>query len=211
MKVYPRYIKSFWKKGVVQFLVVLSLGIFNACDFDIPDKFEMPIWELELKIPLVQTRYEMTDISNPDAGIFPTDDSLGFKIVQEGTMPATELDSLPAVPVGLDQNISSGEIPGLSFNLDLPAISVNQKIDVVLKLSVSLGTIKKRISERQNQENRTDDSEDIAIKRFQTYDQSTKPVLEYYKKQKLIKEVNGEQKIEEINKEIGDIIDLIEA
>ena len=91
MKVYPRYIKSFWKKGIVQFLAILSLGIFNACDFDIPDKFEMPIWELELKIPLVQTRYEMTDISNPDAGIFPTDDSLGFKIVQEGTMPATEL------------------------------------------------------------------------------------------------------------------------
>ena len=85
MKVYPRYIKSFWKKGIVQFLAILSLGIFNACDFDIPDKFEMPIWELELKIPLVQTRYEMTDISNPDAGIFPTDDSLGFKIVQEGT------------------------------------------------------------------------------------------------------------------------------
>ena len=132
MKVYPRYIKSFWKKGSVQFLAVLSLGIFNACDFDIPDKFEMPIWELEIKIPLVQTRYEMTDISNPDAGIFPTDDSLGFKIVQEGTMPATELPALPAVPVGLDQNISSGEIPGLSFNLDLPAISVNQKIDVVL-------------------------------------------------------------------------------
>jgi len=132
MKVYPRYIKSFWKKGIVQFLAILSLGVFNACDFDIPDKFEMPIWELEIKIPLVQTRYEMTDISNPDAGIFPTDDSLGFKIVQEGTMPATELPALPAVPVGLDQNISSGEIPGLSFNLDLPAISVNQKIDVVL-------------------------------------------------------------------------------
>ena len=84
-----------------------------------------------------------------------------------------------------------------------------QKIDVVLKLNVSLETIKKRISERQTQENRADDSEDIAIKRFQTYDQSTKPVLEYYKKQKLIKEVNGEQKIEVINKEIGDIIDLI--
>ena len=96
-------------------------------------------------------------------------------------------------------------------NLDNLLKSYSQKIDLVLKLSVSLETIKKRISERQTLENRTDDSEDIAIKRFQTYDQSTKPVLEYYKKQKLIKEVNGEQKIEEINKEIGDIIDLIEG
>ena len=96
-------------------------------------------------------------------------------------------------------------------NLDNLLKKYGQKIDVVLKLNVSLETIKKRISERQTQENRTDDSEDIAIKRFKTFDESTKPVLEYYKKQKLIKEVNGEQKIEEINKEIGDIIDLIEG
>ena len=96
-------------------------------------------------------------------------------------------------------------------NLDNLLNSYGQKINVVLKLTVSLETIKKRISERQTQENRTDDSEDIAIKRFKTFDESTKPVLEYYKKQKLIKEVNGEQKIEEINKEIGDIIDLIEG
>ena len=96
-------------------------------------------------------------------------------------------------------------------NLDNLLKNYAQKIDIVLKLTVSLETIIKRISERQIQENRSDDSEDIVIKRFQTYDQSTKPVLEYYKKQKLIKEVNGEQKIEEINKEIGDIIDLIEG
>ena len=96
-------------------------------------------------------------------------------------------------------------------NLDNLLIKYGQKIDVVLKLTVSLETIKKRISERQTQENRMDDNDDVAIKRFQTYDQSTKPELEYYKKQKLIKEVNGEQKIEEINKKIGDIIDLIEG
>jgi len=96
-------------------------------------------------------------------------------------------------------------------NLDNLLNSYGQKINVVLKLTVSLETIKKRISERQTQENRTDDSEDIAIKRFKTFDESTKPVLEYYKKRELIKEVNGEQKIEEINKEIGDIIDLIEG
>ena len=87
----------------------------------------------------------------------------------------------------------------------------SQKIDIVLKLSVSLKTIKKRILERQVQEKRTDDNEDIAIKRYETYEKSTKPILEYYKKQNPIKEVNGEQKIEQINKEIGDIIELIEG
>ena len=87
----------------------------------------------------------------------------------------------------------------------------SQKIDIVLKLSVSLKTIKKRILERQTQEKRTDDNEEIAIKRYETYEKSTKPILEYYKKQNPIKEVNGEQKIEQINKEIGDIIELIEG
>ena len=42
----------------------------------------------------------------------------------------------------------------------------NQKIDIVLKLSVSLETIKKRILERQTLEKRADDSEEIAIKRY---------------------------------------------
>jgi len=132
MKVNPRNIKLFWKKGILQSLLILTIFSFSSCDFDVPDEFVMPIWDIELKIPLVQTRYEMSDISNPDAGIFPTEDSLGFQIIQEGTMPATQLPALPPVPVGLDQNISSGEIPGLSLNINLPAIGVNQKINVVL-------------------------------------------------------------------------------
>ena len=60
-------------------------------------------------------------------------------------------------------------------NLDNLLKNYAQKIDIVLKLTVSLETIIKRISERQIQENRSDDSEDIVIKRFQTYDQSTDP------------------------------------
>ena len=96
-------------------------------------------------------------------------------------------------------------------NLDRVLEKYGQKINIVLKLSVSFEVIKKRIIERQMHEKRTDDSEEIAIKRFKTYEQSTKPILDYYREQNLIKAVNGEQKIEQINKEIGDIIDLIEG
>ena len=77
----------------------------------------------------------MTDISDSTAGIFSTDDSLGFKIVQEGEMPATELPSpLPSVPLGLNQEISSGEIPGLDNSLipELPALLISERINVVL-------------------------------------------------------------------------------
>ena len=87
----------------------------------------------------------------------------------------------------------------------------NQKVDIVLKLSVSLETIKKRILERQIQENRADDVEEIAIKRFKTYEKSTEPVIEFYDKSKLLKVVNGESSIDQINMEISGLIDSIKG
>ena len=38
---------------------------------------------------------------------------------------------------------------------------------------------------------------------------STEPVIEYYKKLNLLKVIDGERSIDQINKEISDIIDLI--
>ena len=84
-----------------------------------------------------------------------------------------------------------------------------QKIDLVLQLSVSLDTIKKRILERQTLEKRADDSEEIAIKRYKTYEKSTEPVIDFYKKLNLLKVIDGERPIDQINKEISDIITLI--
>ena len=101
MKVNPRHILSHWKKGIVHALLTLLVFTTGACDFDIPDKFEMPTWYLDLKIPLVQTRYQMSDISDTTSGIFLTDDSLGFKIIQEGEMPGTPLPEFAPVPIGM--------------------------------------------------------------------------------------------------------------
>jgi len=92
--------------------------------------------------------------------------------------------------------------------LDELLIKYGQKLDLVLKLSVSLETIKKRISERRTLEKRADDYEDIAIKRYETYEKSTEPVIEYYKKLNLLKVIDGERSIDQINKEISDIISL---
>ena len=94
-------------------------------------------------------------------------------------------------------------------NLDVLLKTYNQKIDLVLKLSVSLDTVIKRISERLTLEKREDDNEKIAIKRYKTYEKSTEPVIEYYKKLNLLKVIDGERSIDQINKEISDIISLI--
>ena len=98
-----------------------------------------------------------------------------------------------------------------AINLDNLLNKFNQKINLVLKLSVSLETVKKRILERQSQENRKDDNEQVAIKRYQTYEKSSKPVIEYYEKSKLLKVIKGEATITEINSEISGIIEAIKG
>ena len=96
-------------------------------------------------------------------------------------------------------------------NLDILLKNYNQKIDIVLKLNVSLETIKKRILERKSIEKRADDNEDIVIKRFQTYEKSSEPVLNYYKQTKLLQVVNGENSISQINNEISGLIDSMKG
>ena len=70
-------------------------------------------------------------------------------------------------------------------------------------------TIKGRISERRTLEKRLDDNAEIAIKRYQTYEKSTEPVIEYYKKLNLLKVVDGQRPINQINDEISAIISAI--
>ena len=87
----------------------------------------------------------------------------------------------------------------------------NQKIDLVLKLSVNLETIKKRILERKKLENRDDDNEDIAIKRYKMYEKNIKPVIDFYEQSNLLKVVNGEASISEISNEISGLIEGIKG
>ena len=96
-------------------------------------------------------------------------------------------------------------------NLDNLLKKYKQKVDIVLKLSVSLETVKKRILERQAQEKRADDNEEVAIKRYKTYEKSSEPVIDYYKQSNLLKIVNGEAGISEINSEISGLIDAIKG
>ena len=106
---------------------------------------------------------------------------------------------------GYPRNLSQAK------NLDNLLKKYKQKIDIVLTLSVSLETVKKRILLRQTEEKRADDNEEIAIKRFKTYEKSSEPVLDYYKQSNLLKVVNGEARISEINSEISGLIDTIKG
>ena len=94
-------------------------------------------------------------------------------------------------------------------NLEILLKKNNQKINMVLKLSVSLKTIKQRISERKNLEKRSDDNEETAIKRYETYEKNSKPVIDFYQHLGLLRVINGERSITEISSEISALIEAI--
>ena len=120
-------------------------------------------------------------------------------------------------------------------NLNKLLQKYNQKINLVLKLSVSLDVIKKRITGRSvclicgkiyneffnpapiNAEccasrflqKRSDDTLDIAITRYETYEKNIKPVIDFYKESNLLKVINGETSISEITNKIRGLIEGI--
>jgi adenylate kinase len=113
----------------------------------------------------------------------------------------------------------------------------SQKIDIVIKLSVSLDLIKKRISGRSvcsicgkiyNEyfnpapldsdccakkylQKRSDDTLEISVTRYIAYEKNIKPITDFYKNSNLLKVVNGEAPINQINNEISGLIDGIKG
>jgi adenylate kinase len=132
---------------------------------------------------------------------------------------------------GYPRNLSQAE------NLNDLLSKHKQKINLVIRLKVSLDTIKKRITGRMScskcgniyneffnppkkdnnccqkefLKKREDDNIEVAIKRFKTYEETTEPVLEFYNKMNLVKDINGETDINVIYKEISTYLNIIEA
>ena len=84
----------------------------------------------------------------------------------------------------------------------------NQKIDFIFFLNVKKETIIKRIEKRKFLEKRSDDDLNTILKRYETYMETTKPVLDYYSSHQNYHEIDGSMKIEEITSKIEEILKL---
>ena len=91
-------------------------------------------------------------------------------------------------------------------NLEVLLKKTNQTIDFVFFLNVNKETIIKRIEQRRILEKRSDDDLSTIIKRFDTYMETTKPVLDFYSKNPNFYEIDGDAKIEEITTKIDNFI-----
>ena len=122
-----------------------------------------------------------------------------------------------------------------ALNLKTILNKYNQKINLVLKLSVSLEVIKRRITGRSvcsicgkiyNEffnpaptnsdccaskflQKRSDDILEIAVSRYNTYEKNIEPVIDFYKEHNLLEVVNGEAQIDVISDEISSLLDRI--
>ena len=122
-------------------------------------------------------------------------------------------------------------------SLDILLKKYNQKISCVLSLKVEKKTIIERITSRlicskcgsifnrhfnqATKDNhscdskylitRSDDNIKTVENRFETYNRETTPIIKYYINQNILKEIDGMQKIDQIYKEIRQIIDSLDT
>ena len=118
------------------------------------------------------------------------------------------------------------------YSLEKLLKTFNQKISIVLNLSVDKDIISKRINgriicakcfrifnvyfnppnlknhdcEKKYLKKRTDDNSKTILNRYETYVAKTKPILDYYNKKELLFEIDGNQEIVEICDKIKGIL-----
>ena len=97
---------------------------------------------------------------------------------------------------------------GQAKNLENLLIKSNQKIDYVFFLNVDKQAIVKRIEKRKILEKRSDDDSSTILKRYDTYMEVTKPVLDYYSKNQNFHEIDGSMEIKDISQKIEEILRL---
>jgi adenylate kinase len=93
-------------------------------------------------------------------------------------------------------------------NLDFLIDNSSQKIDFIFFLNVNKDTIIKRIEKRKILEKRSDDDLNTILKRYDTYMETTRPVLDFYSKNKNFIEIDGAAEIEAITGKIDDILNV---
>ena len=93
-------------------------------------------------------------------------------------------------------------------NLEVLLKNSNQKIDLILLLKVNKETIIERLEKRKKIENRSDDETDTILARYETYMETTQPVLNFYSNNPNFKEIDGSLEIDEITRKIDTFINV---
>ena len=91
-------------------------------------------------------------------------------------------------------------------SLDNLLKKMGKSLDLIINLDVPENELLKRLLKRAEIEGRSDDNEEVIKNRLQNYRSKTFPLLDYYKKQSILSEVNGTGGMEDITSTIKGII-----
>ena len=162
-------------------------------------------------------------INNMNDGKF-VDDEIVNKLLEKTIFGSKKMNKL--IFDGYPRNVDQAK------NLEVILGEFNQTIGHIIFLNVSRNIIEKRIMGRMTCEKchmtmneffnkdqidlhpcgkeflvkRKDDNLDVVIARFDTYMKSTKPVLDFYSKNRNFIEIDGAGEIDQITRKINDIL-----
>lgn len=136
------------------------------------------------------------------------------EIINEGKLVSDSIiikivDNVITKELPLNKGILLDGFPrNLSQALALNSLLKKKKysINCVIHIVIDNSEIVKRIKKRKGIEGRQDDNINILKSRLDVYLKETKPLMNHYKKEKKIFDVNGMQTIDNVNKDINKII-----
>ena len=189
-------------------------------DFDLKQVSTGDLLRSEIKIKTDLGRKIESTINN---GEFVTDDVVN-----------TLIRKIISDPKNFDRLIFDGYPRNIFqvYSLEKLLKEFNQKISIVLNLYLDKDILSKRAKgriictrcfrifniylnppnlknhkcEKKYLEKRTDDNSKTILNRYETYVAKTKPILDYYNKKGLLIEIDGKQKIVQINDKIKEIL-----
>jgi adenylate kinase family enzyme len=113
---------------------------------------------------------------------------------------------------GKNQYLVDG-FPRSQDNLDHFNKILGEQVDVkfVLFFECSFETMEKRIMERGKTSGRADDNAEALKKRFDTYNTSTKPIVEHFEKDGKLKKISAEKLVDEVFVETKKVLDSVKG
>tara|TARA_B100000579_G_scaffold341404_2_gene293225 strand:- start:429 stop:1004 length:576 start_codon:yes stop_codon:yes gene_type:complete len=105
---------------------------------------------------------------------------------------------------GFPRNIKQAEV--LDDSLENISMSLDCAILIDVDFKILEQRIENRIKETENHERRDDDNIETLLKRIEVYKTNTFPIIEYYKKKGILRNVNGMDTIDNVSQEILKII-----
>ncbi len=138
-------------------------------------------------------------INNMNEGKF-VDDEIVNKLLENKIFDPNKMNKL--IFDGYPRTINQAK------NLDNLLNKSHQKINFIFFLNVNKDSIIKRIEKRKVLEKRSDDDATTILKRYDTYMEITKPVLDYYSKKENFHEIDGSMEIDIISQKIEEILNV---